>query len=345
MLKKIIIKVIIFVAIILTIIITMNPIFIIKTGHRDQMIEGLYDHTGNSYDVALIGSSHMNGGIDPNVLWNQYGITSYNYATGGQPIDVSYYLLKEILKNHKISAVVVDTYYLGLNAEYGDEEYVRYVIDNMKFSMNKLNAIINCTPFKDWINYIFPIFKYHDRWKELSSYDFNDNNSSTYYDKGFDAGTDKYGQDDTYNTSTSDKVNLPLKTEKYLNEIIDLSKEYNFKLILVNMPYDYNSTVKTTGWVGEPAKVANKVAEIAKKNNIEFINYCDNMSKISFDFKDDMNNEGHLNIWGAYKVTMDFGKILKENYKLTDHRNDSKYADWNTDYLKSQVYNIIEKKK
>ena len=114
----------------------------------------------------------MNSGINPNILWNQYGITSFNYATGGQPIDVTYYVLKEVLKVHKNPIVVVDLYYLGFTDEFGDEGYVRNALDNLKFSTNKVDAIINCTPLKQWINYFFPIFKYHDRWKELTENDF-----------------------------------------------------------------------------------------------------------------------------------------------------------------------------
>ncbi len=81
----------------------------------------------------------------------------------------------------------------------------------------------------------------------------------------------------------------------------------------------------------------NKVAEIAKKDNIPFINYNDKMNEINLDFKNDMHNSGHLNIWGAYKVTKDFGNYLEQNYSLKDHRNDSAYSQWNIDYKKSQA--------
>ena len=58
----------------------------------------------------------MNGLINPNILWKNHGITSFNYGTGGQPIDVAYYLLKEFLKEHSSPIVVIEVYYLGLTA-------------------------------------------------------------------------------------------------------------------------------------------------------------------------------------------------------------------------------------
>ena len=61
--------------------------------------------------------------------------------------------------------------------------------------------------------------------------------------------------------------------------------------------------------------------------------------------KNDMNNLGHLNIWGAYKVTMDFGNYLNENYNLKDHRNDKSYKQWNIDYIKSEVAAYVDTNK
>ncbi|MFC0906554.1 SGNH/GDSL hydrolase family protein [Clostridium sp. MT-14] len=348
MIKKIIVKISIFITILIFMIYSITPIFILKTDHRSKLIEGLYNHTGNAYDVVLMGGSHMNGGIDPNVLWHDYGITSFNYATGGQSMDMTYYMLKEVLKKHENPVVVLDAYYLAQSAEYGQRGYISNVLDNMKFSMNKLEAIWNCTPLEDRLEYLIPFLKYHYRWNQLTENDFNYDSSEVYYAKGFAAGTKKYGKDDSTANQTSrtvsGTVNLPTKSLAYLNKIIDLCKENNLKLILVNTPFDYNSDAASNEWVSQQAKMFNKVAEIAKKENIPFINYNDKMDEIDLDFKNDMNNSGHLNIWGAYKVTKDFGDYLKQNYNLKDHRNDNAYSQWNADYKRSQAATYITDK-
>lgn len=343
MIKKAMVKGSIFIVILLIVASVLNSIFILKSDHRSKLIEGLYKHTGDAYDVVLMGSSHMNGGIDPNILWHQYGLTSFNYATGGQPIDVTYYLLKEVLKTHPNPIVVVDLYYLGMENEYGDKGYVSNALDNVRFSINKVNAIINCTPPQDRISYIFPFIKYHDRWKELSMNDFYYDSSTEYYAKGFESGTDQYGKADSSNSQATGIVDLPPKSEEYLNKIIELSKQKGFKLIFTNTPSDYNEI--DNNWVREQAKMFNKVAEISQKNNIPFIDYCAKMSEIGFDFKTDMNNSGHVNIWGANKITMDFGHYLKENYQLVDHRSNINYAQWNVDYLASQAASMPNQNK
>ncbi|WP_446898132.1 hypothetical protein ACSVC9_14455 [Clostridium sp. LBM24168] len=341
MIKKAIIKFLILSTFLVFIIYLITPLFILKTNHRGKLIEGLYNHTGDAYDVVLMGGSHMNSGIDPNILWHYYGITSFNYATGGQSIDVTYYILKEVLKNHKNPIVVVDAYYLTRTAEYGDKGYISNAIDNMKFSLNKIDLIRNCTPLRDRVSYIFPILKYHYRWNELTHRDLNYNSAEEYYAKGFSAGTKIYGKDDsTYNQNSktiSETVNLPPKSELYLNKIIQLCKNNGLKLILVNTPCDYNADSGSNAWSKQKAKLFNKVMEIAKKNDIQFINYNDKMDEIGFDFKNEMYNSDHLNIKGSIKVSKDFGNFLKENYKLKDHRNDGRYYQWNIDYKYSQA--------
>ena len=88
-------------------------------------------------------------------------------------------------------------------------------------------------------------------------------------------------------------ADLPPKSEEYLNKIIDLSKKEGFKLIFTNTPHDYNKTSRANSWVTEPAKMFNKIAEIAKENKIPFINYNNMLDELGFDFKNDMVNTGH----------------------------------------------------
>jgi hypothetical protein len=336
MVKKAFYKGSLFILIVMIIVILLNPIFIIKTPQRNKLIQGLYEHTGDAYDVVFLGSSHMNAAINPNILWNHYGITSYNYATGGQPIDVTYYLLKEILKNHKKPIVVLDIYYLGLTQEFGEEGYIRTVLDNMKFSKNKVEAILKCTPRPHWISYLFPVFKYHDRWKEIDGEDFNLDTSDSYYLKGFGDNHNLYGKDNLSNTDVEETSEIPPKSKEYLYKIIELSQKEDFKLIFTNFPHDYTATNISNIWHNEPPKMYNKIAEIAKKNNIPYLNYYNEIDNLNFDFKSDMNDSSHMNIWGANKITADVGKYLKENYELADHRNDKKYANWQNDYLSYQ---------
>ena len=56
---------------------------------------------------------------------------------------------------------------------------------------------------------LLPIFKYHDRWKELTKKDFNFDTSSTYYQKGFDSSHELYGKENTSSPSATEMADLP----------------------------------------------------------------------------------------------------------------------------------------
>lgn len=340
MIKKAIIKGTVLITILVIILTQLNTVFLKKVGHRAKLYQGLYNED-NSYEVLLMGSSHMNTSINPNVLWGHYGITSFNYGTGGQPIDVTYYLLKEALKTHNPKVVVVDLYYLGMTTEYGSEGYIRYVLDNIKFSLNKVEAIINCTPKNERLAYLFPLVKYHSRWKELALEDFKFDLEAAAYAKGFGAGREIYGIDNKSDLDITEVSNIPEKTEGYLYKFIELSKEYGFELVFTNAPYDYTSTENLENWHGNNGAMFNRVSEIANENNIHFINYSskEKIEEIGFNFAEDMFNIGHENIWGSTKLSLNFGEFLSENYNLTDYRDDSQYKKWEEDY---EYYTKIE---
>lgn len=340
MMKKAIIKVTALIAVLIIILSQINTVFLKKVGHRAKLYQGLYNED-NSYEVLLMGSSHMNSSINPNILWGQYGITSFNYGTGGQPIDVTYYLLKEALKTHNPKVVVVDLYYLGMTTEYGSEGYIRYVLDNMKLSLNKIEAIINCTPENERLAYLFPLVKYHSRWKEITLEDFQFDLELAAYTKGFAAGKEIYGIDNKSNLDITEVSYIPEKTEKYLYKFIELSKARGFQLVFSNAPYDYTSTDNLENWHENDGAMFNRVNEIANENNIPFINYSskEKIEEIDFNFAEDMYNIGHENIWGSNKVSLNFAEFLKNHYNLTDYRGDSEYKKWEEDY---EYYTKVE---
>lgn len=339
MLKKFFMKGLLFTLILTVLLAAISPIFVYKTQHRGKLEEGLY-LSDDQYDVVFMGSSHMNGGMDPNVIWHEQGITSFNYATGGQPIDATYYLLEDVLKKHKSPIIVLDVFYLGMTTKYGAKGFVSNALDNMRFSPTKLDAIWNCTPWEDRLLYLLPVLKYHFRWSSLQQKDFYFDNASVYYTKGFVAGTNKYGKDNSGWKHTGKKVTIPERSLEYLQKIIGLAKEENCPLIFVNMPCDYSEPDNQKGWVNDTEALLNTVADFAESYQIPFLDFYDMKDEIGLDFANDMNNAGHLNLWGAYKISSYFGNYLSQNYSLTDHRADTSYAQWNEDYKHSQAASL-----
>ncbi|MDO5518842.1 MAG: hypothetical protein Q4F66_14895, partial [Clostridium sp.] len=291
MLKKFILKSAILLCIITFIIYLISPI-LDRNWNADKMLRGMYGED-NNFDIVFLGSSHMNNSMNPDIIQEKCNLTSYNYGTGGQPISVTYHLLKEILANQPVpKMVVLDVYYLGLTDDYGEAHYISYVLDNMKFSKNKIEAIRSSVSSAEKLYYLLPFFRYHTRWSYLTEDDFNFDFSRYDYINGFDSGTEKYGYELESPSSQSSSITgeIPEKSQNYLYKIIELSQEYGFDLVFVNAPYDYTNNDWMNNWYPDDASMFNKVSEIASENNIPFINYStlDKMKELDFDFKNDM---------------------------------------------------------
>lgn len=289
----------------------LNTLFISKS-HRAQLRHVFYDAPENSYDILYLGSSHMNGGLDPAPLESETGVRGYNLATGGQPFDVTYYVLKEALKRQSPKVVVLDTYYLCNNVPYGKDSYMHFALDAMNLNQNKLDAVFHSVGEEGRAKFLFPFLEYHSRWNSLTAEDYAWN--TPYTGNGFDAGTNTYGQELQFDEWTDETTELPAKMQEYLLKFFNLAKEENFQLILVNFPSDYTFTASDDTWVSEPHKVFNQTAKLAEQNDVSFINFCtpEMMQTIGFDFSNDMNNSGHVNHNGAEKITTWFDDYLKE---------------------------------
>ena len=345
--KKFLLKGISILAAVVLFIAIATPIVQLKNGNSDKYQKSLYsdDEDVMDADVIFLGGSHAYNGFDPNVLWEDYGIKSYNYSNSGQAIYLSYYLFKEILKNHQPKILVLDLYYIGVTSEYfAESSYLRNVIDNMKWSQNKLDFIMNCVPSEERLAWIFTFFKYHSRITDLTITDFT---NPINYDNDFwlGSGYQWESNDIVFEdfTKTSEVGTIPEKSLYYLNAIIDLAQTNNISLVFTSLPHDYINAARPDTWVDNEYAMFNAVKILAAKENIPFLQFIDGITdEIGFDSTTDMFNTGHMNINGAIKVSKYIGSFLKSHYDLPDYSgNDNslwdsytvlyhKYVDANT---------------
>ena len=143
-----------------------------------------YNLDKNSVDVLFLGSSHAMCTFNPQIIYDTYGITSYNLASEQQSLVVSYYWLREALKYQTPKVVVLDTYMLykfGANYVYNDmncsEGSVRKAMDGMRPSPLKWEAartIAQIDPTQSALSYLFLNIRYHARWNNLNEDDFTE---------------------------------------------------------------------------------------------------------------------------------------------------------------------------
>ena len=269
------------------------------------------------HDVIFLGDCEVYSSISPVTLWENHGISSYIRGGPQQLVWQSYYLLRDTLR-HEIPSVVV---FSVLAMQYGEpqnEAYNRLNIDGMRFSRYRIaSARASMTEGESLLSYVFPLFRFHDRWRDLNSDDFRfffrRNRVSV---AGFMLRADVRPAGFIPGGRRLPDFRFGEKSYEYLNRIAALCREYDIKLILFKAPtlFPY--------WHSEWNE---QMVQFADENGILFINTLEYLDEIGIDFSTDTFNGGiHLNVFGAEKLADFFGEILK-NY-VPDRRHNPEFA-------------------
>ena len=309
--RKEIIKTIIFILILIFILFELEKIFIPASKHS-TIISEFYNEPKNTLDVIFVGESGIYKGVSPMRVWEKYKITSYDYGSPTAKLYNNYYCIKEALKYQKPKVIVLNTDQLFHNEKI-KEGHKRLLYDAMKLNKNKVKAImdpVQNNSRSEQVSFIFPILRYHSRWTELEDEDFSKNKGK--YDNIF-KGYWLVKEIEPYKGERYNKYQEISKTElKYFKKIADLCKENNIELIAVEFP-----SIQT--WNNSKKE---KVEQIAKDNNVRFLDLHDVLEEIGIDWSKDTGDEGyHLNISGTEKISDYLGKFLSENYEFENYHH------------------------
>ena len=301
--------------------------------HKAPLLEA-----SENVDVLLLGSSHMQDNIYPMTLWQDYGITSYNAGSSGEPVEITYYVLKELLKTVEPKIVVVDTYMVHSRKEGFDQNQglVHGSIDFMKRDEVRLEAAQNMAKAQDMepLSFMSDIYAYHTRWQELKKEDFEPEYS---VEKGaiMLSGIYQHERHELpemgYDEEKLDSVGFT-----YLSKIIELCREKDIKVVVTALPNTNKSEKKQL-----MADTCLKAAENMGAFSLDVARAADEIGiDYAHDFRDD---EGHLNIIGSKKATDYLGSFLANELGAPDHRKDAAVFDkWKTDVSKWQDYKLLK---
>lgn len=302
-----------------------------KTGAQVDMIHSFYSEPKDTVDVLCLGSSHGYSGVQTNIMWNEFGITSYVLCSPRQSVASSYYLLKEALNYQKPKVVLLESYYLRSSKLYVEEVTMRQAFDGVRMSELKqemLEDFIGDYSWKDKLSYYIPFIKYHSRWSILKNEDFN----SRPYLKGSIVDFDVYPME---NPGVPKKgKDMSETAKKYFELIEQLCNENGIQLVVFATPYGIAN--KYESYMNSQRTNVGLETYLAEKG-IPFFFY-QKMDEVGIDYATDFRDHGHMNTYGAAKVTKHLGNFLREEYGITDHRQDESYQSWNEDYAKYEEY-------
>ena len=285
------------------------------------LIAEYYQET-TGHDVVFIGDCEVYENFSPDVLWREYGVTSYIRGSAQQLIWQSYYLLEETLRYETPKVVVFNV----LSMKYGEpqnEAYNRMTLDGMRLSPSKLGSVrASMTEEEDLLSYLFPLLRYHSRWNELSTEDL------TYWFRRDIVSDSGY----LMNVGVKPAVNVPTGAPladyrfsqvcwDYLEGMAALCEEHGVRFVLIKAPslYPY--------WYDQWEE---QIEEYAEENGLPYLNFLELIEETGLDFDVDTYDSGlHLNLYGAEKLSRWFGAWLTENSPVEDRRGQAEYdAVW-----------------
>lgn len=299
-----------------------------------------YKTEKNSVDVLVVGSSTLFVGIAPLELWKNHKISAYTRGSTVQAPEVTYLNVKEAYKYQQPKVLVMGITSLFGAYDYDDKEpFLRRGIDFKKLSLTKLEVIfevVKKSKTQHVLDYVFPVLRYHDRWKKLDGTDIKHMKYSYDYMRGQLPIYKSVAIEPRMIVDESvpaEKINK--EAWEYYKKTIDYCKSQGTKVVVINMPDDRWSYGRYLA-----------AKELLNENDVEYIDYNleETLKAINLDWEKDFYDPHHLNPLGAQKTTAYLGAFLEDHYRELFHKdmkeNIAKELDQNVKRYEEDLHNF-----
>lgn len=291
-----------------------------KTNIPEGLLTKEYYDSTFEHEVVFLGDCEVFENISTVTLFEKYGIHSYIRGNAQQQVWHSYYMLEELLQYETPKVIVFNVNALRYD-EPVSEPYNRLVADRMKWSSSKWNMIQDAKmEDESMLDYIFPLFRYHSRYSEITLDDFSLQEEDTVTYAGYLMNCEVKPLTTLPKPEPLRQKDFSSNVYKYLDKIVALCADNNVELILMKAPTLHPH------WYEEWDE---KMIAYASKHNIRYYNFINDIDEIGLNFAEDTSDAGiHLNVYGAEKFADYLGRLLKSERVLTDYRENEKIARW-----------------
>lgn len=281
------------------------------------MMHEMYESEEN-IDILFLGSSRCYNTIIPDLLDEKFDAYTFNGGSAGQPLDATYYLLKEAVKYHDLQEVYIDIYLPLITdnlAQRKDLISTYLIADYMKPSIDKISFLLNSSTPEHYFNSFFLAKRdwehlFNPSWiienvktkqtAEYKNFEYFEGYTSQYMGRGFILNNTIVEQGAFYmdNTPVPIEINpVSEHVDKYINKIIELCEEEQIKLTFYSIPSPDHILVSYDNYNDSYLYMKSYFAE--KGYEYYDFNLC---KKEYLDLKDtDFWDVLHLNYSGAQK--------------------------------------------
>ena len=318
------VKAAVFLAGFLFILVTVTYIIRTNGGVKDRFT-GFYAEKENTIDVIMAGSSPVYPYYSAPKLYGEQGIVSYPLSTNNQRPKAIKYLFKEALKTQDPSLFIVELRMFTMPDEEWEDTmaFTRGVTDNMKYSVNRIQAINALVSDKsERYTYYFDIFKYHSNWKtmvmpeQLACWNYE----KAHPLKGLEIKTGVGPAEQVDLSGVTGTKEPAAEQVEVLYDLLDWIGQSGKDALFLISPYAMEEDARLQyNWL---------ISAIEEKG-YPVLDFNAHAEEMGLDFATDFYDYGsHVNALGERKCTEFLGRYLDEHYDLPDRRGQKGYESW-----------------
>lgn len=301
----------------------------VKSFFRERLT-GFYAEDKESLDIVGIGSSALYRYLSVPVLWEEQKMTGYLWATGSQSVFAAPYLIEEVEKTQSPKLYVVEVrQFLRTEDKEINQNRLRLVTDNMKYSANRAAMVWNLVPgWKERFNTLFDVIRYHDNWENVSeesfAYIFNERENAM---KGWINVARNHPIEKPKTQSVAGELPVSETAEEALLSLIEKCREKNVEVLFIATPWQIDE---------KSQKQNNYIKRLVEEQGYQFLdgNLC--ADEIGIDYDVDFYNERHTNAIGARKFTVFLGEYIREHYDFAIEHSEKTEESWDAAVSENQ---------
>ena len=263
----------------------------------------IYCLTESQDELMILGSSRAAHHYVPQIFEDSLGMSCYNAGSDGMCIYYHYGILASRIQRECPPKIVI-LEVIGMDAEVSqsatfslDAALDRYAPHYGEFS--EIDSMFALNGWKEKVKLLSKTYKYNSKLVQTIKCNY----IPWPEDRGYEAlnGVMKISDGEKAAdvlAPSSVQPNIEERKIEYLQKFIDDCKENNIQLIMCYSPY-YGQSVP---------KSIRIIEEMAKKNNVPFLNYGDDVRFLKPEYFQDAS---HLNDTGAREYSKEISRVLK----------------------------------
>lgn len=276
--------------------------YITRNKEYATMQDRFTDLEPKSVSVFFVGNSHSFCSINPDLLYDEYGLDSFMLAASGQTIAMSYYAMEEAIKYQSPKVFYLEMSYAIHDWDVIDDGMSHMFFDGMPLDEIKKEAVEDLIEPESRIYFYLPLGAYHSRWDSLTEADYGSGDLSArgrYYSDHVEHNWQIEVVD------SSELGEIPENIIYYMDKIVALCRENDIELVLYTVPYNaqYENNDECLYTLLESEKIYNTVACYAQDNGLKYYNLFNEVDNIGISYDEDFLDSQHFNCYGQDKFT------------------------------------------